>query len=239
MMRLNSSKLWWSRSTREDWHTNGMLARAIVAIAAAPTAKRRIWVWLYHLGGPGLIVLGMVDSSVIPVPGSMDALTIVLAAHHRELWPYYAAMAVFGSVLGAYVTFRLARHQGKGRLRRTLRRGWKRTATEFFKKWRFWAIAVPAILPPPVPMVPFVLAAGATDYSWKRFVGAMTLGRTIRYGILAYFAALYGRRIMSIFTNYGWPILYGLIALAVLSALVGFIANRSESGSSKAGAKAA
>jgi membrane protein YqaA with SNARE-associated domain len=215
-----------------------MLARAIVAIAA-PTARRRIWVWLYHLGGPGLIVLGMVDSSAIPIPGSMDALTIVLAAHHRELWPYYAAMAIFGSVLGAYVTFRLARLQGKERLQRTLQRGWKRTATEFFKKWRFWAIAVAAILPPPVPMVPFVLAAGATDYSWKRFVAAMTLGRTIRYGVLAYFAALYGRRIMSVFTNYGWPILYGLIAFAVISALTSYIFSRFENGRSKARAKAA
>jgi membrane protein YqaA with SNARE-associated domain len=215
-----------------------MLAWAIIA-KAAPTTRRKIWVWLYHLGGPGLIVLGIVDSSVIPIPGSMDALTIVLTAHHRQLWPYYAAMATFGSVLGGYITFRLARHQGKERLRETLSHGWKRAAMDFFKKWRFWAIAVPALLPPPIPMVPFVLAAGATEYSSKRFVGAMTLGRVVRYGILAYFANLYGRKIMAIFSQYGWPIVYGLIALAVVSALAGFIASRFENGKSKAKAKAA
>lgn len=215
-----------------------MFARAIIAIAEQATTRRRVWVWLYHLGAPGLIVLGIVDSSVIPIPGSMDALTIVLTAHHRELWPYYAAMATFGSVLGGYITFRLARHQGKERLEETLRRGWKRAATDFFKKWRFWAIAVPAVLPPPIPMVPFVLAAGATDYSSKRFVGAMTLGRVVRYGILAYFANLYGRKIIAIFSQYGWPILYGLIALAILSALAGFIASRFENGKSKAKANA-
>lgn len=185
--------------------------------------------WLYHLGGPGLIVLGIVDSSVIPIPGSMDALTIVLAAHHRQFWPYYALMATIGSVFGAYITFRLA-HQGKEHLRETLRHGWKKTATDFFKKWRFWAIAVPAILPPPIPVVPFVVAAGATDYSWKRFLGAMTLGRVVRYFLLAYFANLYGRRIMAIFSKYGWPIVYGLIALAILSAIGGFIASRFEKG---------
>lgn len=195
--------------------------------------------WLYHLGGPGLIVLGIVDSSVIPIPGSMDALTIVLTAHHHQLWAYYAAMATFGSVLGGYITFRLAKHQGKERLRETLRHGWKRAAMDFFKKWRFWAIAVPALLPPPIPMVPFILAAGATEYSSKSFVGAMTLGRVVRYGILAYFANLYGRKIMSIFSQYGWPILYGLIALAVVSALAGFIASRFENDKSKAKAKAA
>ncbi len=46
--------------------------------------------WLHHLGGPGLIVLGLIDNSVIPVPGSMDALTIILSANQRKLWPYYA-----------------------------------------------------------------------------------------------------------------------------------------------------
>lgn len=189
--------------------------------------------WLYHLGGPGLILLGIVDSSVIPIPGSMDALTILLAAHHRQLWPYYAFMATVGSVFGAYITFRIA-HQGKERLRETLRHGWKRTATDFFKRWRFWAIAVPAILPPPIPVVPFVVAAGATDYSWKRFIGAMTLGRVVRYFLLAYFANLYGRRIMAVFSKYGWPILYGLIALAILSALGGYIASRFENGKVKA-----
>lgn len=209
-----------------------MAIRAIIA-KAKPTAQRRLWVWLYHLGGPGLIVLGLIDSSVIPIPGSMDALTIVLAAHHRQLWPYYAATATFGSVLGAYLTFRLARREGKERLQRQLRRGWKKTAADFFKKWRFWAIAVPAILPPPIPMVPFVIAAGATDYPSRRFVGAMTAGRTVRYFLLAYFANVYGRRIMTVFSEYGWPILYGIIAFAVLSALTGFLVSRYENGRAK------
>lgn len=215
-----------------------MRAWAIIA-EAAPTTERKLWVWLYHLGGPGLIVLGIVDSSVIPIPGSMDALTIVLAAHHRQLWPYYAVMATFGSVFGAYITFRLARTQGKERLKQTLRRGWKKKAMDFFKKWRFWAIAVPAILPPPIPVVPFVVAAGATDYPTKRFLGAMTLGRIVRYGLLAYFANLYGRKIMSVFSQYGWPILYALIAFAVFSAVTGYVISRLENGKSKANAKTA
>ena len=214
--------------------------RAWAMIAEAAPTERRLWVWLYHLGGPGLIVLGIVDSSVIPIPGSMDALTIVLAAHHRQLWLYYAAMATFGSVFGAYITFRLARNQGKERLKHTLRRGWKKKAADFFKKWRFWAIAVPAILPPPVPVVPFVVAAGATDYPTKRFVGAMTLGRAVRYTLLAYFANLYGRRIIAVFSKYGWPIVYALIAFAVVSALAGYVFSRLENGGkSKTKAKTA
>lgn len=208
-------------------------------VEAAPTTERKLWVWLYHLGGPGLIVLGIIDSSVIPIPGSMDALTIVLAAHHRQPWPYYAAMATFGSVLGAYITFRLARNQGKERLKRALQHGWRKKAMDFFKQWRFWAIAVPALLPPPMPVVPFVVAAGATDYPTKRFLGAMTLGRVVRYGLLAYFANLYGRKIMAVFSQYGLPILYGLIAFAVVTALAGYVINRFDSDKSKADPKTA
>jgi hypothetical protein len=53
--------------------------------------------WVHHLGGLGLIVLGLIDSSVIPIPGSMDALTIILAAKQRTLWPYFAFMATLGT----------------------------------------------------------------------------------------------------------------------------------------------
>jgi len=35
-------------------------------------------------------------------------------------------------------------------------------------------------LPPPMPFVPFLLAAGAMQYSVKKFLAAMTLGRIVR-----------------------------------------------------------
>jgi len=68
------------------------------------SAARIVRHWFYHLGGAGLILLGLLDSSAIPVPGSMDALTIVLSAHARQWWPYYAFMATAGSVIGGYLT---------------------------------------------------------------------------------------------------------------------------------------
>ncbi len=49
------------------------------------------WKLLRSLGGIGLVILGVVDSSVIPTFGSLDALTAILAVKNHELWPYYAA----------------------------------------------------------------------------------------------------------------------------------------------------
>ena len=61
-------------------------------------ATRFSWRWLWHLGGPGLILVGLVDNSVIPTPGGMDILTVILTVKHRELWWYYGLMALAGSL---------------------------------------------------------------------------------------------------------------------------------------------
>ena len=76
-------------------------------------ATKRVSHWIFHLGAFGLIPLGVLDASVIPLPGSMDVLTIVLAAKQPDWWIYYALMATVGSVTGNYLTYRLARKGGK------------------------------------------------------------------------------------------------------------------------------
>src|SRR5215510_4663643 len=79
-----------------------------------------VWRTLRRLGGLGLILMGVLDSSVIPTPGGLDALTIVLTARERDLWIYYAVMATVGSVLGGYITYRLGRKGGEQALARRL-----------------------------------------------------------------------------------------------------------------------
>jgi membrane protein YqaA with SNARE-associated domain len=190
------------------------------AAAAPPTKAHMVRHWFITLGGPGLILLGLLDSSVIPIPGSMDAMTIVLAAHQRTWWPYYAVMATIGSVVGAYFTYRLARKQGDKALHSRLSARNAKRVTETFEKWGFGAIALPALLPPPMPMVPFVIAAGALQYSTKKFLAAMTLGRILRYCILAYLGAVYGRKIFAVVLAHGEVTLGVTIGLAVAVGLV-------------------
>ena len=69
----------------------------------------KLWTWIRHMGGPGLLLLGLADNSIIPMPGSMDVLTIYLVVHNRKHWYYFAAMALAGSIVGGYITYRLAR----------------------------------------------------------------------------------------------------------------------------------
>lgn len=169
--------------------------------------------WLRQLGGPGLILLGLVDNSVVPLPGSLDALTVILAANQHNWWPYYAAMATIGAVIGGYLTYRIARKESKDELEKRVPRDKMQKVERVFKRWGFAAIVIIAILPPPAPLVPFLLAAGAAQYPAKRFIGALTLGRTLRYGALAYLASIYGNTIRHLISHH----MNVLIVLGALS----------------------
>ena len=102
--------------------------------AAVPTALRAARHWMFHLGGIGLIPLGLLDNSPIPLPGIMDVATILLAGRQQKLWIYYAVMATAGSVIGGFVTYRLARKAGKKRQVRFTRRKVEKVC-QIFERW--------------------------------------------------------------------------------------------------------
>src|SRR5580658_4894303 len=201
-----------------------MLALTSLLIAAAkPTLEHSVRRWLIHLGALGFIPLGLLDSSIVPLPGSMDVLTIILAARDPELWFYYAVVATIGSVLGGFVTYRLARKGGEKSLEKRLSVKAMKRVVNLFERWGFAAIAIPALLPPPMPLVPFLLAAGAMQYSVKKFLLAMALGRIARYTILAYLAARYGRKMLPFLLQHGHPVVAAIVAVVVTVVLVFFV----------------
>jgi len=193
-----------------------------VIAAAAPTAMRTMRHWVFQLGGIGLIPLGLLDNSPIPLPGIMDVAMILLAGRQQKLWLYYAVMATVGSVIGGFVTYRLARKGGKEALERRFTRRKVDKVCEIFERWGFGAIAIPAFLPPPMPMVPFLLAAGAMQYPARKFLVALTLGRISRYMVLGYLAARYGRQIIAFIAKHGHPVVVGILLLLIAVAALGY-----------------
>jgi membrane protein YqaA with SNARE-associated domain len=198
---------------------------------AAPTMARSIRHWIYQLGGLGFIPLGLLDNSVIPLPGSMDVLTIFLSARKEQLWFYYASMATAGSVIGGFVTYRLARKGGKETLARRFPPTKLEKVYKIFGRWGLGAVAIPALLPPPVPMLPFLFAAGAMQYPARKFLFALTLGRLVRYTLLAFLAARYGRQILAFISQHSHPAIFivvGLIATVAAILFVVFVGRQQE-----------
>jgi membrane protein YqaA with SNARE-associated domain len=201
----------------------GVRIAPLAAVAAKKSSKKTALHWLIHLGGPGLIVLGLIDNSVIPLPGSVDVATILLAAHHREPWIYYALMATAGALLGGYLTYNMARKTGKEAVEKRFPKKNVGTVYATFERWGFAAVAIPAMLPPPFPIVPMLLTAGALQYPARKFLSALAVGRSVRYIILAYLGAHYGHHVMRFFARYYKPTLILLISLSVIGSLAGLV----------------
>lgn len=202
------------------WQLTHWLAFLLLA------TKKSTLRWLIHLGGPGLILLGLADNSLIPLPGSTDVVTILLAAHKREPWIYYTLMATIGALIGGYLTYHMARRGGKETLEKRFAPRKVKKVYAIFERWGFAAVAIPAMLPPPFPIVPMLLAAGAMQYPPKKFLAALAVGRGIRYTILGYLGAHYGRHIVKFFNQYYWPVLIALIVFSAAGGLYGWFEYR-------------
>ncbi|PYX53364.1 MAG: hypothetical protein DMG76_25900 [Acidobacteria bacterium] len=149
---------------------------------------------LRHLGGVGVLILAALDSSVLPTFGAVDALTIILAARHPELWPYYAMCSAAGSVCGASVAYRLSR---LGILHRRIKGAVFDRVAGFLHRFGSLSLSLAALLPPPFPTSAFVVGAGVTRYPFIPFVLSFATGRVCRFALLAYLASVFGRRFVT------------------------------------------
>lgn len=175
--------------------------------------------WLHRLGATGLFLVAIIDNSFIPIPGGVDIFTVLLVSSHRSAWPYYAAAATVSSVFGGWLTYRLAKKGGEETLEKEIGKQRAEEVYKRFEKHGFASIVIGALLPPPFPIVPVLMAPGILEYPTRKFIAALAVGRGIRYTALAYLAHVYGERIIGFLTRYQTPLLYILLSLAVLGAI--------------------
>ena len=185
-----------------------------------------------HLGALGLFFLAILDSTPIPTLGGPDILMAILAASHRNPWYEYAAVATAGSVIGAYLTFRVARTAGAAYINSKFGAGRVSTGLKLFHKWGTGALAASSAVPFPFPTSMFFAAAGVSNYPLTRYLAIVSVGRAVRYSIIAIVADLYGRRFVRHFVNvlrhpaqyWGWLLLFAVLTAAMIAA--GILINR-------------
>jgi membrane protein YqaA with SNARE-associated domain len=158
--------------------------------------------WLTNFGVLGLFAVAAIDSSVIPLllPGSTDLLLLWLVAHGGDPW-LLAANAIAGSLLGGYSTWQVGRRGGEAALRHYVPARMLGPISEWVKRNPVLAVFLPAFLPPPLPLSPFVLAAGALGISWKQFLTVFGIARCLRYSLIAWLGASYGRTLVNVWAG--------------------------------------
>jgi membrane protein YqaA with SNARE-associated domain len=182
---------------------------------------------LRDLGGVGLFILAALDSSVLPTLGAVDALTIVMAARHPELWAYYAMCSTAGSVCGASVAYRLSR---LGILHRRIKGAVFDRVTAVLHRFGRLSLSLAALLPPPFPTSAFVIGAGVTCYPFFAFVVSFGMGRVCRFALLAYLASVFGRRLVTSMWSAHTLVLLGAFggALVCIGLLAWLVFRKSE-----------
>jgi len=195
---------------------------------ARPSRGRSVTSMFRHLGALGLFFLAILDSSPLPTFGGPDILTAILAATHRNPWYELAAVATAGSVIGAYLTFRVARRAGSAYLQSKFGNRKLDSILNSFHKWGTGALAVSTAVPFPSPTSLFFAAAGASDYSVGRFLTVVTLCRGARYAFIALIADHYGRHFLRVLRHpaqyWGWLLLFAAVIFSMTMA--GIAVNR-------------
>jgi membrane protein YqaA with SNARE-associated domain len=182
--------------------------------------------WLIHLGAPGVFGVSALDASVLPLPlpGSTDLLLLVLTARHGNPW-LLASLAVLGSAIGGYLTWGTGKKGGQAALHRYVSQRYVDRIAKWVEGHTVLATVVPAVLPPPIPLLPFVLAAGALGVSRNRFLLGFTTARTLRYGLVAWLGVHYGRAVVHAWQKYvaGWstPIICTLAGITGIGVAYG------------------
>jgi membrane protein YqaA with SNARE-associated domain len=178
-----------------------------------------------HLGMPGVFAVSAIDATVIPmaIPGSTDLLLLWLISHGTNPW-ILVAIAVAGSVAGGYTTWHLGKTGGEAALERYVPQRLQKRVRGWSQKHSILALMVPAILPPPIPLWPFLLAAGALGATWQRFMAAFGAGRTLRYALVGWLAVRYGRHVIRLWsaTLDKWAAPLGWTFAILMTASLGF-----------------
>jgi membrane protein YqaA with SNARE-associated domain len=172
-------------------------------------------------GGSGIFLLAFLDATFMPFPSINDLLLIDLSVQTPSKMPYYAAMSALGSILGGILLFMIAR---KGEEAAFHRRGGRHSHK--IRKWvernGFVSLLIAALLPPPMPLRVFVLAAGLLGMPLRTFVVALTIARTIRFFGEGYLAIRYGNRATSYLVTHK----VGFSIVSLLSVLLLYVLYR-------------
>jgi membrane protein YqaA with SNARE-associated domain len=180
-----------------------LLALQAAAPAAHHGAHHGLMHFFLHLGLVGLFLVAIVDSSFVPfpIPGVTDIMLILYAAGHTN--PILlVAIATIGSAIGGLVSHAAGQAGGMAFLQKHVPERILTRVTTWMEKHAILSVSLPALLPPPMPLSPFVLAAGAVHMSREKFMWAFTVSRCLRHIIAVCIGIRYGHAFLHLWTHF-------------------------------------
>jgi membrane protein YqaA with SNARE-associated domain len=175
----------------------------------------------FFLSWWGAFLMAALDTSMLFfLPFGIDALVIFLAARDEQFFWTYPLLATAGSLTGAAVTYWIGSRAGAAGLERLVPgKRLERLKCRVNESGAI-AMAIPALLPPPFPLTPFVLTCGALEVNrWRFFITFGTV-RLLRFGAEASLARIYGRGVLRMLQS---DVFQAIITAFVILAVAGTI----------------
>jgi len=174
-----------------------------LAVLLAVAASRELVRFFFHLGLVGLFVISSVDSSFVPlpVPGVTDIMLVFYAAAHANVF-LLVLVATAGSAVGGLFSHAVGQAGGIKFLEKNVPPRILKRVTAWMESHAIISVALPAILPPPMPLSPFVLVAGAVHMSRKKFMTAFTISRFVRHSIAVWIGVHYGKNVLHLWSRF-------------------------------------
>ncbi|HEV2578224.1 MAG TPA: VTT domain-containing protein [Acidobacteriaceae bacterium] len=179
------------------------LAPQPIAVFLAASANHTMMHAFYHLGLAGLVLISTVDSSFVPlpIPGVTDILIILYAANHANLF-LLVFLATIGSALGGFLSHWAGQVGGMAFLEKHVSPRYLKPIQHWVESHSILSVALPAILPPPMPLSPFVLVAGAVKMNRRKFMTAFTISRFARHVLAAWLGVHYGKAVLHLWNEF-------------------------------------
>jgi membrane protein YqaA with SNARE-associated domain len=169
-----------------------------------------------YVAAPAMILIGALDSSLLSLPEINDYLVVARCYSDPKSVFYFPLFAATGSVLGCLVLYTIMRRGGQAVMRRRFSAENIAKVERAYARFGFLALAVPALLPPPMPFKIFVATAGALEYPRWRFMLTVMIARSVRYIVEGTLAVFYGEQVLVFMRDNGLYILSGVGALLVV-----------------------
>ena len=190
------------------------------------------WLEVYVIGlpiyyaAPAMILIGALDSSLLSLPEINDYLVVGRCVKQPTAVFYFPLFAAIGSVIGCLGLYTIMRRGGQALLRRRFKRENIERVERVYARYGFLAIAIPALLPPPMPFKIFVATAGTLEYPRWKFLTTVMLARSLRYYVEGILAVYYGRRVLLFLKDNGQVVISVVTCVVLLAVLIYAIANR-------------
>ena len=183
-----------------------------------------------YLAAPAMIVIGALDSSLLSLPEINDYLVVGRCFKYPSAAFYFPLFAATGSVLGCHILYTIVRRGGQAVLRKRFPLESIKRVERAYERFGFFAIAIPAILPPPLPFKIFVATAGALEYPRWKFLLTVMIARSLRYYVEGILAVYYGRRVLLFMKDNGLVIVSMVGTLVLIGLILYFIIRQRRSG---------